>query len=255
MPKNNRSKSSAGAATKKTIDIRSPKRRDPVRLLVVCGIFLIAAIATGTAIMISNTRDRALESTTRELENTVQLLARHFDQQLDDFVLVQSDLVSEVRLSGINSPEAFKREMSTYDADGTLINSSESWPAPKLNVGDRDYFKGLKSGTLVEPYQISILRSRLSSGMIIVVSRRLTGPNGEFLGITTRAFTPAKVESFFSSVTLGNDATISMSHRDGEMLARHPHVEDAIGRNFKNGSPVNVGLYGADHDTVRLISP
>ena len=277
MPKNNRSKSSTGAATRKSTDIRSPKRRDPVRLLVVCGIFLIAAIATGTAIMISNSRDRALESTTRELENTVQLLARHFDQQLDDFVSVQNDLVAEVRLSGINSPEAFKREMSTYgahlrtkakvtgssdvaginiyDADGTLINSSESWPARKINVGDRDYFKDLKSGASVEPYQISILRSRFSGGMVIVVSRKIPGPNGEFLGITTRAFTPAKVEGFFSSVTLGNDATISMSHRDGEMLARHPHVEDVIGRNFKNGSPVNVGLYGADHDTVRLISP
>jgi diguanylate cyclase (GGDEF)-like protein/PAS domain S-box-containing protein len=273
MQKNNGSKSSADV-TRKEIDLGSPKRRDPVRLLVVCGILLIAAIATGTAIMIGNSRDRALESTERELENTVQLLARHFDQQLDDFVSVQNDLVAEVRLSGINSPEAFKREMSTYgahlrtkakvtgssdvaginiyDVDGTLINSSESWPAPKMNVGDRDYFKNLKSGAFVEPYQISVVQSRFSNGMVIVVSRKITGPNGEFLGITTRAFTPAKIESFFSSVTLGNDASISMLHRDGELLARHPHVEDAIGRNFKNGS---VGVFGAEPDRVRLISP
>jgi diguanylate cyclase (GGDEF)-like protein/PAS domain S-box-containing protein len=276
MQKNNRSRSSTDATTKKSIDTGSRKRRDPVRLLVVCGILLIAAIATGTAIMISNTRDRAIESTERELENTVQLLARHFDQQLDDFISVQNDLIAEVRLSGVNSPEAFQREMSTYgahlrlkarvtgssdvaglnifDADGTLINSSESWPGPKINVGDRDYFKSLKSGTFVEPYQIGIVHSRLSDKPVITVARKITGPNGEFLGITTRAFTPAKVESFFSSLTLGRDASISMLHRDGMMLARHPHVEEIIGRNFKD-SPAVKNLFDADQSTSKLISP
>jgi len=36
------------------------------------------------------------------------------------------------------------------------------------------------------------------------------------------------------------------------MLARHPHVEDAIGRNFKNGSPVHVGacMAGPRHGAV-----
>ena len=59
-------------------------RRNPIRWLVGCGVFLIAAIAIGTVIIVSNFRDHALESSKRELENTVLLLARHFDQQLDD---------------------------------------------------------------------------------------------------------------------------------------------------------------------------
>jgi len=124
MKKKNWSRSSAGVETNKSADARALKRRDPIRLLIACGIFLIAAIATGAAVMINNTRDRALESTVRELENTVLLLARHFDQQLDDFVTVQNDLVAQVRLAGTTSPDDFKREMATYQMHLKIVAKS-----------------------------------------------------------------------------------------------------------------------------------
>src|ERR1700733_4077979 len=124
-----------------------PGRRNPIRWLVICGVLLIAAIAIGTAIMVGNSRDHAIESSKRELENTVLLLARHFDQQLDDVEVPLIDLIEQVHQAGIASPEDFRRRMSTpemhlllkgkvsraskiagvnvYDADGVLINSSE----------------------------------------------------------------------------------------------------------------------------------
>ena len=70
------------AGTADFIDGELPGRRNPIRWLVICGILLIVAIAIGTAVMIGNFRDHAIESSKRELENTVLLLARHFDQQL-----------------------------------------------------------------------------------------------------------------------------------------------------------------------------
>ena len=55
---------------------------------------LIAAIAIGATVMAGNFRERALRNSERELENTVLLLARHFDQQLEDFEVVQKDLIA-----------------------------------------------------------------------------------------------------------------------------------------------------------------
>jgi len=52
---------------------------NPIRWLIVGGVFLIAAITIGTTIIAGNFRERALNSSERELENTVLLLARHFD--------------------------------------------------------------------------------------------------------------------------------------------------------------------------------
>ncbi len=93
-------------------DSELASRRNPVRWLVTCGILLIAAIALGTAMMIDNFREHALESSTRELENTALLLAHHFDQQLDDTAVPLRDVIAQIRQTGIATPEDFTRRMS-----------------------------------------------------------------------------------------------------------------------------------------------
>ena len=125
---------------------------NPIRWLVLGGVFLIAAITIGTTIMAGNFRERALDNSKRELENTVLLLARHFDKQLEDFTVIQKDVVTQTQLTGITSPDIFREEMATlewhevlrvraegysdvagvnlFDSEGMLINSSETWPVP-----------------------------------------------------------------------------------------------------------------------------
>jgi diguanylate cyclase (GGDEF)-like protein len=258
-------------------DLVSPVSQGPVRSLILCGAVLIAAIAIGTAVMIGNFRERALTSSERELENTVLLLARHFDQELDDFTVIQKDIVAQVQRAGTSSPDVFRRQLATpewhdvlrsrvagysdvagvnvFDADGMLINSSESWPVSKINIADRAFFKAFKSGSAVRPILIELVQSRLSASWATVVSHRVTGPDGEFLGLVTRAITPASLEKFFASVVLGEDATISMYHRDGTLLARYPHIEEMIGRNFNTGPMHRQLLSKTNHGTMRLTSP
>ncbi len=96
-------------------------RAGPIRWLVVGGILLIAAIAVGAALMAENFRERALHNAGRELENSVLLLARHFDQQLEELEVVQKDLIGYMRLNGITTVEAYKRQMSTEAAYRMLI--------------------------------------------------------------------------------------------------------------------------------------
>ena len=62
------------------ITIDHSARRGPIRMLVIGGLILIVAIAVGTTVMAGIFRERALNGAKRELENTVLLLARHFDQ-------------------------------------------------------------------------------------------------------------------------------------------------------------------------------
>lgn len=80
----------ADAATVGAAAGSSPVRRSPIHWLILCGVLLIAAIVVGTAVMVGNFRERALSSSERELENTVLLLARHFDQQLEDAEVIQN---------------------------------------------------------------------------------------------------------------------------------------------------------------------
>jgi PAS domain-containing protein len=256
---------------------RAALRGSPVRWLIVGGVLLMSAIVIGTGMMVGVFRERALQSAERELDNTVLLLARHFDQQLEDFVTIQREVAAESHLARLSSPDAFKARMSTadfhevlkakvsghadvagvniFDADGKLINSSESWPVPKITVSDRNYFKAFKSGTAATSVLIALVNGRFTGQWATVISHNITGPNGEFLGMVTRAITPANFEKFFASLTLGADAAISLYHSDGTLLARYPHIEEMIGRNFSTGPVHQEVLSKADHGTIRLTSP
>ncbi|WP_342729512.1 EAL domain-containing protein [Bradyrhizobium sp. B117] len=252
-------------------------RSGPIRWLVVGGMLLIAAIAVGATLMAQNFRERALRNAGRELENTALLLAHHFDQQLQDFAVIQKDFVDHVRATGINTVEDYRKRLSgqdvhrmlrskiealpyiggvnVIDADGNLINSSTAWPGPKVNVADRAYFRTFKYDPHSPDVLIEPLHSRVSGAWTILIVRRIVGPNGEFMGVVGRGIEPANFEKFFASVVLGDGATISMLHRDGTLLARYPHSSELMGRNFKTGAFEQQRIFGLDHFAGRFMSP
>jgi diguanylate cyclase (GGDEF)-like protein/PAS domain S-box-containing protein len=259
------------------VDLKASARGGPIRWLIVGGLLLIVAITIGATIMAGYFRERALESAERQLENTVLLLARHFDQQLEDFMAVQRELVAQIESSGVSSPEMFRAKMSSqewhdalaarlraytdvagvnvFDANGQLINSSQHWPLPNVNVSDRKFFKAFKSGSPFERFRIELVQGRFRKGWATVAACKVTGPNGEFLGVVTRALTPAHFERFFASVALAPGASISMHLRDGVLLARYPHAEGMVGGNFRNGPDNQRTLFELNEYTTRLTSP
>src|SRR5579872_5662920 len=90
--------------------------RGPVLWLLVSGGLLIAAIIIGTVVTVGEFRESTLRNSERELENTVLLLTRHFDQQFEDSEIITNDLIARMRFSEILSPDAFRGEMSGFDA-------------------------------------------------------------------------------------------------------------------------------------------
>ena len=264
------------ADTTASFDLKAFFSSGPIRWLVAGGAFLIAAIAIGTTIMVGNFRERALISNERELENTVLLLTRHFDQQLEDFTVILKDIAAQIHSDEITS-EIFRGQLATlewheilrtkvgansdvaginvFDVNGTLINSSEVWPVPDVKIADRGFFRSFKSGTAATPILVELTRSRIAGGWATVVAHEVTGPKGEFIGIVTRAIAPATFEKYFASVALGEGAAISMYHRDGTLLARYPHVERMIGSHVRTSPIYRYISSQSGHGTIRLTSP
>ncbi len=254
-----------------------PQQRSPIYWLIASGIVLVAAIVLGTALTINNFRDRTLANSKRELENTLQLLTRHFDQQLQDWQVIQEDAVAQARTLEAKSPKEFLRTIAGEDfhrklaakirsmpyvggvnffgADGRLINSSETWPIPNVSVADRKHFNELKFGPPSLRLVVNPVHSRVTGTWTTIFARKLVSPKGEFLGMISRGVEPARFEAFFASLSLGPDAAISMFHEDGTMIARYPHVESMIGRNFSNGPLFQGILKHADHGSLMMTSP
>ena len=252
-------------------------RGDPIRWLILGGILLIAAIAVGAVVMAGNFRERALHHAELELDNTALLLARHFDQQLGDLEVIQEDLLDYIRSNGIATPDNYGRQMSSeaihlmlkskmsafsyvgginiYDADGTLINTSAKWPPPQVSAADRSYFKTFKSHPSSPDTLIELVYGHVNGMWTTVIARKATGPNGEFLGVISRGIEVANFEKFFATIAIGPDATISMFHRDGTLLARRPHIDEMTGKNFRTGSDDNQSPFDLDRTAARLTSP
>ncbi|QUS42585.1 EAL domain-containing protein [Tardiphaga alba] len=253
-----------------------PVRRNLIRWLILVGTLLVVAITVGTAMTVNNFRKRAIANSNRELENTVLLLSRHFDQQFQELQRTQKGLTAQLMTNGIMTPESFTHSMSGYeahlmlkskvddeiagdltvlDAEGRLINWSGSWPPPDLDLADREYYQTIKQQAFRDEEIVQPIKSRITGEWKTLFARRINGPKGEFFGVITRGIEPLQLERFFASVSLGENATVSMFHRNGTLLARYPQVRSHIGRVYK-GSPLLEHLrFSDDPATLRTVSP
>jgi diguanylate cyclase (GGDEF)-like protein len=247
-------------------------RDRPIRYLILCGVLLIAAIAVSTAIMVGNFRNRALGDSERELKNTALILAEQIDRSFQGLELVQSSVMDKIRSLGIVSSEDYARQMSGQDvylmlkasisglihvdavtlinADGKLLNFSRYWPAPALDVTDRDYFKAFKSDAQLTSFISLPVHNRGNATWTVFLARKITAPNGEFLGLVLGAVELSYFERFFGSILLGNGSSITLYRNDGILLTRYPRIESVIGKSFE--SPVNA-LEDSDSGTARFI--
>ncbi|WP_316233535.1 EAL domain-containing protein [Bradyrhizobium sp. SZCCHNPS2010] len=251
----------------------STGRSGPILWLIAGGLMLIVAIAIGTTIMADSFRQRALNGARRELQNTVLLLARHFDQQLDDLVAVERDLAGYVRDNRLTTRALFNERMGSaevhamivakvsalsyvgslniFDAEGELINSTASWPLSSVNVADRSYFTRFRTDPTSPQILIEPAVSRITGIVTTIVAMKVTGAKGEFLGVIARGLEPINIERFFASVALGPEGSISMMHRDGTLLARYPRHNGVIGQNYRE-TPIFRQILAGDGNTTAI---
>src|SRR5262245_9628673 len=110
--------------------------RGPLPWLLLCGALLAAAILAGTAYMIGEFRERALANRERELENTVLLLTRHFDQQVQDSDLIAHNIIAQLGIAQITSPEDLRRKISGIEMHELL----RSQVGVLSHIGDLNFF-------------------------------------------------------------------------------------------------------------------
>ena len=231
-------------------------RLSPIQWLILNAAALVIAITLGTGYFAMQYRERALEVAERELNNSALLLSRHFDQQLLDLQHVQEDVVTGLRLDGIHTADDFESKMSTlsahemlrtklsvlphvgalnlWSAKGWLVNSSEMWPVPDRTISDRRYFQEFMSGKTTADVIVEPVVSKVTKVWTTVLARKITGREGEIIGIAVRGVEPSHFEDFVASLALGGDTAISMVHRNGTIIARYPKDDKLIGLNVAN---------------------
>jgi diguanylate cyclase (GGDEF)-like protein/PAS domain S-box-containing protein len=249
------------------------KRLDhPFRLLVFCAVLLIAGIAAGTVVIFQNLRDRALSDSERELGNTALILAEQLDRSFQSLDLVQAAVVEKIHALGVVSSGQYVKAMSgeaaqrmlkdqidglrhvsvlaLVDAEGKVFNVSASSPADPSDVSDRDYFQLLKSDSARTSYVSRPARSWFNGAWTMFLARKITAPDGEFLGLILGAVELNYFEDYFRSIVIGEDGSISLISDEGLLLVRYPHAEAAIGQTY---TASRQALGSRAHGTIRFV--
>jgi diguanylate cyclase (GGDEF)-like protein len=120
--------------------------------------------------------------------------------------------------------------LQVFDAEGRLtIDASTLDPAPE-NRSDEDYFKVHRD----EPDAgLFISRPMLHHGAYaIVLSRRITGADGRFLGVVAGSIRFSYFHDLFGRMNLGPTDTITVLRHDGSIIMRTPFDLDLIGKNI-----------------------
>ena len=144
------------------------------------------------------------------------------------------------RLRSVEQLEA----ITLVDARGQIVNFTRTFPAPAVNVADRDYFAALRSGPMSGPYVSAPARSRINGAWTMFMARRLDLGSPEFQGLVLGVIPLEVIERSFESVTPPG-STVTLLRNDGLIVARFPRDESLIGKT--STAPANEGRLVSSH--------
>jgi diguanylate cyclase (GGDEF)-like protein len=120
--------------------------------------------------------------------------------------------------------------IQVFDAEGKLTIDASTLDPAADNRGDEEFFRVHRDRP---DAGLFISRPTLHRGAYaIVLSRRITGADGGFLGVVAGSIRFSYFHELFGRLRLGSDDTIIVLRRDGTVIMRTPFDLDVIGRNL-----------------------
>ncbi len=161
----------------------------------------------------AETRERELASSVRDLSNLTRLSQEHAIRTLrsaDQVIrFVQSRYLemglrldlAKLTAQGVIDDEIFN-QVGVINAKGIYILSNKSTTGT-LDLSDREHFKVHIQDDSAGLFISRPLIGRATGRWSIQLSRRITGPNGEFAGVVVVSIDPGYFTRFYSQLNLG----------------------------------------------------
>lgn len=236
------------------------------------GAVLAAAIIAFTSFTLWYLREEALDDAERQVGKLNLVLAEQTLRAVEAVDVLLQATVDKLR--GLDSqaasdgrwesPEAFHemlkaqftgmpqiRAVFVADHAGHLLHDSRQLPPPRLDISDRKYFAVHRDGYSGSLYIGEPVMGRIDGLAGFQVSRRYDDPFGSFAGVVGATLEPGYFLDLYKSIELGPGSTITLIRRDGVVLARHPHVQEYVGRSLAGSTGFTRVLPYSEHGTFR----
>ena len=231
--------------------LRLLKTNRPLQRIGALGVAVLAALCGGTAAMLDRLHDETVAEATLGLRTLNASLAEQTARSLEGIALTVEGVAEQIPAEDRLTPEAFKRlredrqvyeilkakasslpqleALSLVAADGSLINFTRQFPAPALDLSQRDYVRALKDADPGGVYVSRPAKSMATGEWTLYIARRVNGPDGGLSGLVVGAIQLSYFERFYRSLHVTPGSGFSLWWRDGMLLARFPALPDKVG--------------------------
>jgi hypothetical protein len=106
-----------------------------------------------------------------------------------------------------------------------------------IETADRDFYAYQREHDDAAAFVGVPVRNKVTGHWVITMTRRISGPGGEFLGIVLSVMETRYFEEFYRAITPNQERSVGLFHSDGTVLARHPQFDPMIGGKVSAKSP------------------
>ena len=226
---------------------RLARRLHSPRTWITLGVLAPIGMLIVSGLMLLDLRQDAWEKADQTSKNLLQVIQRDIARNIEIIDLTLQAVVDNLKAPGVADATPELRQLILFDRastardlgvmlvldeNGNSIIDAAGWPARQLNNADRDYFLAHKANPDLGLHISKPLVSRLTGSRIVVLSRRISKPDGTFGGIVLGSLKLSYFSRLFHEIGLGQDGAINLYLRDGTRLMRHPFNEADIGVNI-----------------------
>ena len=241
---------------------RLGERIGPRTALILIGVLLIGTLAVRSVASAWLLRQEAIDDWRMDLRNLALTLAENTAQSMTAAELVLASVAGEVDAGGPSPLAATFGAAPTHQmlrhkiggvpqvdvativgADGTVVAFTRAWPAPSINLADRDYFQYHRSHRGNATYLSAPVRNKGNGKWTFYLSRRIDAADGVFRGIVLVGLSSDFFSDFFRRTSIAEGATVALYRRHASLLARWPPAPALMGR----PDPDGVARAGREH--------
>ena len=226
----------------------------PARVALLVGSIVFGLVMAGTIALILEFRSREIQDARRGLGNINTVLAEATSRALQSVDLVLLAVVGDLKTSGSATPGGIERlrddrrahdmlrarvealtqlnAISLVDVQGNVVAFSRAFPAPAINLSDREHFRRLMSGEVTEPFLSEPVENRGTGEWTVYLSRRIVDTSGAVVGLAYGAVELKYFLDLYGSLDISRDSSVALWRHDGTLLARRPMLAGGIGRRF-----------------------
>ncbi|CAN5869158.1 hypothetical protein BH11PSE12_BH11PSE12_07050 [soil metagenome] len=240
---------------------RPSSHRNPLqisRLAMVFGTVLVLIILITSALSIWSVRASEIKKWKKQAEITSLILAENTSYQMSSAYLALNSVAERVqdrwsidakflreKLASNEFHQILKDKLdaspqievlSVLDDQGNVISSSRSFPAPGVNLSDRDYFIAQKNTPGLHVSMGKSVRDRVTGKWTFYIAKRLTGSDGEFIGMVVLGISPDFLTRFYEKISDANYSAVTLLRDDFTLLARWPEQDKLMGVKNLTGS-------------------